>query len=210
MSKIPLSHVTRQSSLSKRAKSSELRIIAGKFRSRKITFTEEKGLRPTHNRIRETLFNWLGDTIENTVCFDVFAGSGALGFEALSRGAKKVTFMDISKNVIETLKDNAAKLAATNVDFINGNFILENTTKNTKFDIVFCDPPFKQNILIVACELLEARNLLNSRAFIYLEFEKNSVNISLLPKHWKIKKHKSTQTIEYLLCQKDSESVDEN
>ena len=188
----------------------QLRIIGGKWRGRKLQFPSLPGLRPTPDRVRETLFNWLMHDIIDAHCLDLYAGSGALGFEALSRGAKKVTFMDISKNVIETLKDNAAKLAATNVDFINGNFILENTTKNTKFDIVFCDPPFKQNILIVACELLEARNLLNSRAFIYLEFEKNSVNISLLPKHWKIKKHKSTQTIEYLLCQKDSESVDEN
>ncbi|OGT43133.1 MAG: 16S rRNA (guanine(966)-N(2))-methyltransferase RsmD [Gammaproteobacteria bacterium RIFCSPHIGHO2_12_FULL_40_19] len=183
---------------------SELRIIAGKFRSRKITFTEEEGLRPTHNRIRETLFNWLNDVIENTVCFDVFAGSGALGFEALSRGAKYVTFMDISKNIVATLKENAEKLAVINADFMNSDFMLENAVKNKKFDIVFCDPPFKKNILLITCELLESRELLNPLAFIYLEFEKNSVDVSLLPKNWVIKKHKSTQTIEYLLCQKSA------
>lgn len=76
---------------------SELRIIGGTYRSRKIIFSEEPGLRPTHNRIRETVFNWLQDKIENSDCLDVFAGSGAMGFEALSRGAKHVTFIDISK-----------------------------------------------------------------------------------------------------------------
>lgn len=186
----------------KRCKTSELRIIAGKFRSRKITFTEAEGLRPTHNRIRETLFNWLNDVIENAVCFDVFAGSGALGFEALSRGAKHVTLMDISKNITDTLKNNAATLAVENADFVCGDFILENKVKNKKFDVVFCDPPFKKNILLHTCELLESRELLNPSAFIYLEFEKNSVDTSLLPKNWEIKKHKSTQTLEYMLCQK--------
>lgn len=187
---------------------SELRIIGGKFRSRKIVFTEEEGLRPTHNRIRETVFNWLQDVIENKNCFDIFAGSGALGFEALSRGAKHVTFMDISRNCIDTLKKNAAQLAVENADFINADFILENKVKNKedeknkKFDIVFCDPPFKKNILLAACALLETRELLNPRALIYLEFEKNSVDIALLPKNWEIKKHKNTLTIEYILCKK--------
>src|SRR3990167_9651079 len=111
---------------------SNLQIIAGKFRSRKITFTEAEGLRPTHSRIRETLFNWLSDIIENKVCFDIFAGSGALGFEALSRNAKHVTFMDVSKNIIYTLKENAEKLAIKNADFIHGDFILENTIQNKK------------------------------------------------------------------------------
>src|SRR6478672_9434831 len=96
---------------------SELRIIGGKYRSRKISFTEEDGLRPTHNRIRETVFNWLAEYIENSVCLDAFAGSGAMGFEALSRGAKHVTFCDISKNIINTIKQNAENLKITNADF---------------------------------------------------------------------------------------------
>src|SRR3990167_9566270 len=80
---------------------SELRIIGGQFRSRKIIFEEEAGLRPTHNRIRETVFNWLQPIIENSVCLDAFAGSGAMGFEAISRGAATVSFCDISPGVIK-------------------------------------------------------------------------------------------------------------
>jgi 16S rRNA (guanine966-N2)-methyltransferase len=185
-----------------RKKPSELRIIAGQLRSRKIIFFEEEGLRPTHSRIRETVFNWLNDVIENKICLDVFAGSGALGFEALSRGAKHVTLCDISRNVIHALKQNAETLKITNADFVIGDFILQNTIQNKKFDVVFVDPPFKKNLLLQTCELLESRDLLNAGAFIYLEFEKNSVDLTLLPKNWMIKKHKNTQTIEYLLCQR--------
>src|SRR3990167_5794401 len=101
------------------SKPSTLCIIAGKFRSRKIIFFEESGLRPTHSRIRETLFNWLTPVIENSICLDVFAGSGALGFEAISRGAQHVTFCDTSRKVIYTLKENAEKLQITNADFLN-------------------------------------------------------------------------------------------
>ncbi len=182
-------------------KPSELRIIAGKHRSRKIIFTEEEGLRPTHNRIRETLFNWLADYIENSVCLDIFAGSGALGFEALSRGAKHVTFCDISKNVINTLKENATRLQMTNAEFLQCDFMLQNAIQNKKFDIVFVDPPFQKKFILPACELLESRELLNPNALIYCEFEKNSVDLSLLPKNWTVKKHKDTRTIAYLLFQ---------
>lgn len=181
---------------------SELRIIAGKFRSRKIVFSEEPGLRPTHNRIRETLFNWLQDSIKNKNCLDVFAGSGALGFEALSRDAAHVTFIDISRNVIQQLKENAATLKIENADFIQCDFMLQNTIQNQKYDLVFLDPPFKKNILLPTCELLASRDLLNPHAFIYLEFEKNSIDLNQLPKNWIIKKHKETKTIEYVLCEK--------
>lgn len=180
---------------------SELRIIAGKFRSRKIVFSEEPGLRPTHNRIRETLFNWLQDSIRNKNCLDVFAGSGALGFEALSRDVAHVTFIDISRNVIQQLKENAAVLKVENADFIQCDFILQNTILHQKYDLVFLDPPFKKNLLLSTCELLESRDLLNPHALIYLEFEKGSVDLTQLPKNWVVKKYKGTKTIEYVLCE---------
>lgn len=179
---------------------STLRIIGGTFRSRKIFFTESGGLRPTHNRVRETVFNWLAPYVESSVCLDAFAGSGAMGFEALSRGAKHVTFCDISKTVIDTLQENAAILKINNADFLLCDFLQENKMQK-KFDIVFLDPPFQKNILLQACELLESRDLLAPCALIYLEFQKNSVELSQLPKNWIIKKHQSTQTIEYALCQ---------
>lgn|SRR3990167_7049149 len=181
---------------------SELRIIGGTHRSRKILFEEELGLRPTHNRIRETVFNWLQPIIENRICLDAFAGSGAMGFEAISRGAKHVTFIDISKNAIQHLKQNAENLKINNADFYQCDFITVNPVQNKKFDVVFLDPPFQNNLLLKACELLASRALLNPNALIYLEFEKGSVDVSQLPKNWEVKKHKNTQTIEYALCEK--------
>lgn len=178
---------------------SDLRIIAGQFRGRKISFVEEAGLRPTHNRIRETVFNWLQKRVEGSACCDVFAGSGAMGFEALSRGAKHVTFIDISKNVINNIKDNAKKLEINNADFFQCDFMLQNPVQNKKFDVVFLDPPFQKNILLQACELLMARDLLNSDALVYCEFEKGSVDLSQLTSQFTVEKHKSTQTIEYIL-----------
>ncbi|MCX7120368.1 MAG: 16S rRNA (guanine(966)-N(2))-methyltransferase RsmD [Gammaproteobacteria bacterium] len=181
---------------------SEIRIIGGIHRSRKIIFEEEPGLRPTHNRIRETVFNWLQNTVENSVCLDVFSGSGAMGFEALSRGAKQVTFIDISKQAIGYLKQNAVSLKINKADFFQCDFMASNPVSNKKFDLVFLDPPFQNNLLLKACELLESRELLNSNAIIYCEFEKGSVDISQLPKNWEIKKHKNTQTVEYILAQR--------
>src|SRR3989338_7910426 len=181
---------------------SVLRIISGKWRSRKITFTEAINVRPTHNRIRETVFNWLAQMIENSVCLDAFAGSGAMGFEALSRGAKHVTFCDITTSVIQQIEKNAHQLMATNFDAITCDFMQENRLENKKFDLVFLDPPFQKNILLNACDLLESRQLLQSHAQIYLECQKNSVDFTKLPLSWVIKKHKNTKTIDYLLCER--------
>lgn len=178
---------------------SELRIIGGEFRSRKILFAEQEDLRPTHSRIRETVFNWLSDTIENSVCLDAFSGSGAMGFEALSRHAKHVTFCDISKTAILQIQANAQSLKIKNADFHLCDFMQQNTLQNQKFDVVFLDPPFLKNYLLLACELLVSRHLLNPNALIYAEFKKNSVDLSRLSPQWEIKKHKQTQTIEYAL-----------
>lgn len=179
----------------------QLRIIAGQFRSRNIVFEAEAGLRPTHNRIRETVFNWLQSIIENSDCLDMFAGSGAMGFEALSRHAAHVSFCDISNNVIKNLKYNAQHLKITNADFFQCDFMLKNPVQNKQFDIVFVDPPFQKGILLQACALLVSRHLLKQNAFIYLEFEKGSVDLSQLPKNWVIQKHKNTHMLEYMLIQ---------
>ena len=179
----------------------QLRIIAGKHRSRKITFATVEGLRPTHNRIRETIFNWLQPVIENSDCLDAFAGSGAMGFEAISRGTKHTTFIDISQKVIDHLQRNAFQLQTTNADYYCCDFMQHNPIQNKQFDIVFLDPPFQKNILLEACHLLVSRDLLKPNAFITLEFSKNSIDINKLPKQWVIKKQKNTQTLSYMLCQ---------
>jgi len=179
----------------KQHSTSQVRIIGGTFRSRKIIFAEESALRPTHDRIRETLFNWLRDRIENSACLDAFAGSGALGFEALSRGAKHVTFIDTSSTAIQYLKQNAATLKINNAEFLQNDFTLTELVR--KFDIVFLDPPYQKNYLLKSVELLLSRNLLNKNALIYFECEKNSVDFKTLPREFEIIKHKKTKTIEY-------------
>src|SRR3990167_3150510 len=185
--------------MKKKQSYSELRIIGGQLRSRKIFFEEVAGLRPTHNRVRETVFNWLQNKIENADCLDVFAGSGAMGFEAISRGAHSVSFCDISSHVIQNLKQNTVNLKIQNADFYQCDFMLENPVQNKQFDIVFLDPPFSKNLLLSVCELLEKRNLLKQNAFIYLEYEKKTVDITQLPKNWVVEKHKSTPMVEYVL-----------
>lgn len=177
----------------------KVRIIGGQWRSRQITFPDLPGLRPTADRIRETLFNWLAPKIEGARCLDLFAGSGALGFEALSRGAAQVTFVDQARQVIDALKKNAQSLQTTQAEFILGAFpkILE--IIKGPFDVIFLDPPFYQNLIQPAAQLIEDKKLLVSGGLIYIETEKDLKPL-LLPPHWQILKEKQTSTLSYYLC----------
>ena len=160
--------------------SGKVRIIGGKWRSRKITFSAIPGLRPTHDRIRETLFNWLNTDVEGAICLDLFAGSGALGFEALSRGAKQVTFVDNSPLVVSSLKKNAAILGDTSsIEIICANFPDPMLSfKHSPFDIVFVDPPFFQDLIPASIECLIKGNHMKKGALVYREAE---ANVETLP-----------------------------
>lgn len=172
-------------------KTSQLRIIGGQWRSRRISFLPLPGVRPTTDANRETLFNWLGDKIIAANCLDLFAGSGALGFEALSRGAKHVLMLDASAKIIKQLKENATLLSATNITFLCAKLPQQfNKIPQQVFDIVFIDPPFHQNLIAPCCELLEQSNLLATNAYIYLEAEQDLDVAPLLPKAWQILRHK--------------------
>lgn len=174
-----------------------VRIIAGKWRGRKIDFPALPGLRPTHDRLRETLFNWLMYDIEGKNCLDLFAGSGALGFEALSRGAAHVTFVDSEAQVIKNLLKNAERLEAVEeVTAISGNFPSDLHFSKAPFDLVFLDPPFHQNFISIAADGLEKKHLLKSGALIYIEAEKSLLNLGL-PVEWEMLKLKKTSTIQY-------------
>src|SRR3989338_6201010 len=131
-------------------KPNRLRIIAGTWRGRKLTFPDTPELRPSPDRVRETLFNWLAPVIEGARCLDLFAGSGALGFEALSRGAHCVTFVDTSSEVISHLHTTLQQLSTT-AEILKLNATKPFTCKNKPFDIVFLDPPFHQNLLEPVC-----------------------------------------------------------
>ena len=121
----------------------KVRIIGGELRRRLINFPDAEGLRPTPDRVRETLFNWLGQTLYGRTCLDLFAGSGALGFEAASRGAERVVMVEVNRTVQRALQDNVKKLACANVSIV-GQDGLEFALRDThKYDVIFLDPPFQ-------------------------------------------------------------------
>lgn len=127
--------------------SNKIRIIGGEWRSRILTFPPEAGLRPTTDRVRETLFNWLGQTLEGKTCLDLFAGSGALGFEACSRGAQRVTLIEYNPKVVAALRDNAAKLGADQAEVLCRDGLAWLRAEAGVYDVIFLDPPFQAGLL---------------------------------------------------------------
>ena len=186
------------------SKVSNLRIIAGKWRSRKISFVQLKGVRPTKNVCRETLFNWLAPVIVGANCLDLFAGSGALGFEALSRGAKQVTMVDSLMQVIHKLKENAESLQANNIDFYCAQ-IPERINKIPKqhFDIIFLDPPFHCGLIKSTCEKLLDSGYLAKSSLIYIESEKELDVENIKPASWQILRKKISGMVGSYLLQTD-------
>lgn len=150
-----------------------LRIIGGEWRSRKLPFVDVLGLRPTPDKIRETLFNWLQGSIHGANCVDMFAGSGALGFEALSRGAKNVIFVEKNTACAVQLKNNLCLLNAEaqvlQSDALRFLYLLEKPT--TVFDIVFLDPPYRQGLIEKSLTYLSNENLIDQSSLIYVEHE---------------------------------------
>jgi len=174
-----------------------VRIIGGRFRGKKLTFPLKETLRPTQDRVRETLFNWLMNDIVDANCLDVFAGTGALGLEALSRGARHVTFIDSDSAAINTLKKNAGTFNADHLTFIRTNY-KEALLSQAPFDIVFIDPPFAEQLQVPVAQWLEANQYLTAKALIYIETKKDS-DMAGLPEHWGCLKQSSTATIDYYL-----------
>ncbi len=176
-----------------------LRIVAGKWRSRLLPVIDAPGLRPTSERIRETLFNWLGPGIEGAQCLDLFAGTGALGIEALSRGAKKLLFVEKSASVAAAIRKNLGDLEATNAEVYHDdavNFL--NKTDPQSFDIVFLDPPFDMDLLAKSCGLLQEKGWLAANAIIYLEQGKGREK-PVLPAGWVISHEKVAGKVSYSL-----------
>ena len=168
-----------------------LRIIGGKWRSRKIDFIPLKGVRPTTDAARETLFNWLAPIISGASCLELFAGSGSLGFEALSRGAKHIVMSDISKKIIINLKNNAKTLETTDITFCCAK-IPQQLYKipNKPFNIIFIDPPFGKGLVELTCQQLLTTTLLNNNPLIYIEAEKSLSIKDIVPNTWSIYRHK--------------------
>lgn len=124
-----------------------VRIIGGAYRSRLLRFPDLPGLRPTPDRVRETLFNWLGQRLDGLVCLDVFAGSGALGFEAASRGAARVVMLEQERRAHEALLENARALGITGVEILRGDARAHLARPGEAYDLIFLDPPFSSELL---------------------------------------------------------------
>lgn len=176
----------------------KIKIIGGHWRSRQIEVLDAQGLRPTPNRVRETLFNWLQGDIFNAHCLDLFAGSGALSFEAASRGAKSVVQIENNAQACEILKANSAKLGATQIQTMQIDaldFLAK--TPQTPFEIVFLDPPFGLNLIAQSCELLQKNHWLAPYAKIYIETE---TTLKLhLSENWRLLKDKKAGEVAYRL-----------
>ena len=178
-----------------------VRIIAGTCRSRKINFPNAPGLRPTADRIRETLFNWLREDISGEACLDLFAGSGALGFEALSREAGWVTFVDNNVVVKNALLDNLRKLNFGNAEIHCGDafdWIAHARKMDRKYGIIFLDPPFAANIILQTCSKIAETELLKPGCKIYIETADELAD-ELLPETWQKIKSKKAGAVKYYL-----------
>ncbi len=178
--------------------SGRLRIVAGKWRSRLLPVAEEPGLRPTSARIRETLFNWLASTIEGSRCLDLFAGTGALGFEALSRGAREVVFVENTARAAAALKECVKVLEATGARIHQVDAIRYLKSEPEPFDIVFLDPPFADDLLEDLCRLLSEGNWLADGARVYLEQDRERP-LPALPDGWTIINDKTAGQVRYAL-----------
>ena len=144
-----------------------MRIIAGEYRGRRIKVASRPGLRPTPDRVRETLFNWLGQWLDGRSCLDLFAGSGALGFEAASRGAARVVMVENDRSAFAALEAARAAIGMHAVELVRGDAFDYLQRERERFDVVFVDPPFRQNALPAVLAGLEQR--LKSGARVYVE-----------------------------------------
>lgn len=144
-----------------------VRIIAGKWRSRIVKFPAAAQLRPTPDRVRETLFNWLGQRLDGLTCLDLFAGSGALGFEALSRGASRVVMVEHDRGVAAALRETALELKADELEIVEGDALAYLKRDGEKFDVAFVDPPYASELALGAIGKLPAR--LRPGARVYVE-----------------------------------------
>lgn len=182
-----------------------LRIVAGIWRSRLLGIADVPGLRPTSERVRETLFNWLAPCIEGARCLDLFAGTGALGLEALSRGAREAVFVERSPLAADTLRRNIDELGTGNATVITGDALAYLASGiEGEFDIVFLDPPFAAGLLEQLCKLLHERGVLAAggraaRVRVYLEQDRDRPE-PVLPDGWRLLKNKTAGRVRYMLA----------
>jgi len=181
------------------SRSNQVRIIAGQWRGRKLSFPDALGLRPTSDRTRETLFNWLQPVLPGARCLDLFSGSGALGFEAASRSAAQVVMVDIAHDVVRALRENAKLLSASSVQICQQDAAKYLTAGSGQFDVVFLDPPFgSPEQLMHSIKGLSVPGCLADEAWIYIETA-STVCGPAVPENWMLEKQKEAGQVAYRL-----------
>ncbi|PWC10870.1 16S rRNA (guanine(966)-N(2))-methyltransferase RsmD [Brenneria roseae subsp. americana] len=167
----------------------QIRIIGGQWRGRKLPVPDSPGLRPTTDRVRETLFNWLAPVIQEARCLDCFAGSGALGLEALSRYAAHATLLETERAIAQQLTQNLALLRAENAQVVNTDTLRWLAQPGEPYDVVFLDPPFRKDLLNNTLSLLEQQGWLAPEAWIYVETESENTQL-VIPDNWRLHREK--------------------
>ena len=175
-----------------------LRIIGGRWRGRKLTVIDSEGLRPTPSRVRETLFNWLQFSLSGANCLDLFAGTGALGLEAASRGVEKITLVEFNAGTAEQLSKNCQQLGADNYQLVNKDAVIFLSGDQDQYDIVFIDPPYKLEIWSEIAEQLVSQDCLSLNALIYVEYPLTAIK-PLFPLEWQLIKEKKAGGVNYCL-----------
>ncbi len=176
-------------------------MIGGQWRGRKLDFPDEEGLRPTPDRVRDTLFNWLQNDIVDARCLDLFAGSGALGLEALSRGAAHAVLVEKSPIATQQLDAHLRTLRCDNATVVrlSAEQFLQRGPGDTRYDVIFLDPPFDTDLIPACVELLEKHHWLAAGAHIYLEMKRESAALAL-PDTWQLIRERIAGHIRYHLA----------
>jgi len=171
----------------------QVRIIGGKWRSRILRFPDSASIRPTPDRVRETLFNWLGQRLDGLACLDLFAGSGALGFEALSRGAARVVMVESSRESVRNLAENARALGAADLDIVPGDALSYLARTGESFDVAFVDPPYASGLAIRAIQALAPRMKPDGRVYV------ESAEALAPPPPWRVVREDRAGAVRYAL-----------
>ncbi len=189
----------RRRSTTSNAQRNQLRIIGGDWRGRRLDFPDVQGLRPTPDRVRETLFNWLMPVIRSARCLDLFAGSGALGLESLSRGAAEVVLVDSQPQVIAALQKNLDLLQAGTRAQLQQRDALQYLTQCKEcFDVIFLDPPYHQGLLQPCIDSLYQQGALARQGYLYFEANRNEA-LPQLPTAWTVHRQKTAGQVGYYL-----------
>ncbi len=178
--------------------SGQIRIIGGQWRRRILRFPRAATLRPTPDSVRETLFNWLRNDISGSNCLDLYAGSGALGFEAASRGADRVCMVDINRSAIESMQNNCQALGATQVDIVQDHALHFLDYCHEQYDVIFIDPPYRSDELFRCLEKLRDSLILKKNTLLYLEID-TANPLSIEPRWHIIRQTNCGQVLSYLI-----------